>query len=104
MMRAGNGDFLTARTRYGQVRLFLSVGFCLGFGLATMAYPVFTVPVSDLLTLGSMQFAGVGLFITLGAGVISRRVCAHAGGLAVVALAALFTAALFCLITTLGCP
>jgi hypothetical protein len=104
MMRVGNGDFLSARTRYEQVRLFLSLGFCLGFGLATMAYPVLTVPSPDLLAVGSMQFAGVGLFITLGAGVISRRVCTHAGGLVVVALAALFTAALFCLITTLGCP
>jgi hypothetical protein len=104
MMRADNGDFLSARRRYEQLRRSLWAGLCLGFGIATIAYPFLVFPSPEILAVTTTQFIVVGLFITLGAGIISRKTCATSDAVMSVALVAVITAAIFCLITTLGCP
>jgi len=103
-MRAGNGDFLSARNRYEQLRRVLAVGLCLGFGIATIAYPFLAFPSPGILAMTSIQFVLVGLGITVGAGIISRKMCGSIQRVATVALVAVVTAALFCLITMPGYP
>ena len=103
MKRAGNGDFLSARTRNEQLRRVLVVGLCLGFGIATVAYPFLVFPSPGLLAITSTQFILVGLLITVGAGIISRRLGGIPGTMTGVGMVAAITAALLCLVTSLGC-
>lgn len=102
MMRAGNGDFLSARRRFEQLRGSLSAGLCLGFGLATMAYPFLAFPSPSILAVTSIQFFVVGLSITLGSVIISRKLCDSSEGLMGVGLVGVLSAGIFCLIATLG--
>ncbi|MDG6257448.1 MAG: hypothetical protein QCH35_07605 [Methanomicrobiaceae archaeon] len=103
MTRAANGDFVSARNGYEQLRRVCSAGLCLGFGLATMAYPFLAFPSPGILALTTTRFVLLGLGITAGAGIMSRKMCGTAKGLAAMVFVAAVTATLFCLITTFGC-
>jgi hypothetical protein len=104
MRRTSNGDFLSARNGYEQLRRSLSVGVCMGFGLATIIYPFLVFPSPTILAIPSIQFILIGLGITVGAALISRRVSSIPGTMTVVGLVAAVSAALFCLVTALSCP
>ncbi|HDR74112.1 MAG TPA: hypothetical protein ENN85_09445 [Methanoculleus sp.] len=103
MTRAANGDFVSARNGYEQLRRVCSAGLCLGFGIATMAYPFLAFPSPAMLALTSTRFVLLGLGITAGAGIMSKKMCGTAKGLAGVVFVAAITAALFCLVTIYGC-
>lgn len=103
-MRASNGDFLSARNGYEQLRRVLAIGLCMGFGIATIAYPFLVFPSPGILAMASTQFIVIGLLITIGAGIISRRLYGIPGTLTAVGMVAAVSAGLFCLITMLGCP